>query len=472
MSEIEENKPDFSPFVRIGEYLSTEFLDKVEHLLFLVGSYGISKVSEPLASKASFTEFSMQVHEGWKQAQRQMVPMLLDAIGRRDAAEQEVKRQHALKNTDAKKVANKDLGAAKIEIAFLRRTLDVALWTIAGGDHSLLRRLFVAGGRSNFSAENIQSAMLVAEKINENKNAVALCTDILSDVHVGDLLVSDVLSGKTTFVELKEGEKNIEITKAVKFALESGCEYFEHQTLERYDKTDHKQYERVKKQAVRNQTIIDTIRNEAGTDPNTGAIVNIQRVEDAPRLWSQQIIDCCGRLNSEQPWALSTIDECVHMAAYSRQDMAFVGFCGWMDRIKCDSPIYNLMDSFRIPSARPLGATHLPRDLQVKILRGEILVIICLDLDRLIEVANKKRPGLMRLASKRETMEARKFKLALLEHRGRVLQLKMDDVVENLGGGFRDRVVFDQHSPSQLIDQHIETVDARRVASKKKAKSG
>jgi hypothetical protein len=67
-------------------------------------------------------------------------------------------------------------------------------------------------------------------------------------------------------------------------------------------------------------------------------------------------------------------------------------FTFWMNSIKCESPIVNLMWSFRMPATRPLGATHLPHDLRLKIFRGEIIVVMSFDVEKLMAIANEAIP--------------------------------------------------------------------------------
>lgn len=439
----------------IGRALSQEFLSEAEDLLYLVLSYGIENVKDPLKSKERYLEFTAAVHDGWKQAQLRIAALLIAAIARRDAARDQ-KAIHRRKKDKAREgEASNAVDLADMEIAILRRIMDVVLWTICGGDHSMMRRLFVIGGHSNFSAKNIEDALPVAASYNKDRYQVALCTDMLSYVHVGDLLVSDAKSGTITFVEIKTGEKNMAITRAVNFALDSECGLFEHLTTEQLSQVDRAQYNRVKRQAIRNQTIVDTVRNEGGTDPNTGAIVSVLKTDDPPMLWSDRIVSCYRELSDSKPWSIASIDECVHLGVYNRRDMAFVGFNSWMDRLKCTSPIFNLTDSFRDPSVRPLGATFLPIELQNKILRGDVLVIICLDYERLFQMSNKMHDSVMRSASRRETSEAKRHKLRMLEFNGRLIEMRIGDNALYLGAGFRDRVIFDQHCPSQLVSQNI-----------------
>jgi hypothetical protein len=226
-------------------------------------------------------------------------------------------------------------------------------------------------------------------------------------------------------------------------------------TVAGFDDTDRKHYERVKRQVVRNETIVETIRNEGGTDPNTGNKVVIHATEEPPAFWSERIMRCYEKLGDGKTWAIDTIDECVFLGVYSDQQIAFVGFQAWMRKMQCDSQIFNLTDSFHNPGVRPLGATFLSLELQQKVLRGEILVIMCLDILKMIELANRMKPDFVRLATKAESARMRNKRVGNFTLDGRYVQARVGDDVMYLGGGFRDRILFDQHRPGQLLTHHL-----------------
>ncbi|HEY1755031.1 MAG TPA: hypothetical protein VGG72_06515 [Bryobacteraceae bacterium] len=451
---------DLRPFARLAKYLPDSFVKEAVELLFLVREYGISKNAAPLATSGEYLDFVAQTHDGWKTAQRRIAALMTTALTKRaeeKAARKDCRRRRDKPGEDAAKRA---IWQFDLELKVLQRTLDVILWTIFSGDHSSLRRLFVVGGKHNLSVQNIADALPTAEQFNEDPYTVALCTDMLSSVHVGDLLVANRRTGDIAFVELKAGDKNYGISKIAEVAVLSGCGSFEHIMTANFDETDAKQYERAKRQIERNRTILSTIKNEGGRDPNIGAQVTINAVEDPPELWCSEIMSCYEQLDDSKSWAIATVDKCVHVGVYSEQNIAIVGFKSWMDELKCDSPIYNLADSFYIPSSRPLGATFLSLELQTKVLRGETLIIICLDILRLIEMANQMRPGLLSLGSRADSAKTRGFRMQTLELNGRLIKISTGgDQLEFLGGGFRDRVVFDQQSPSQLIRYHIGSLD-------------
>lgn len=273
---------DFQPFLRLGKYLPEEFMAVAEELLFLVSAYGMSKAPSEPTNEEELGQFFAHVHDGWKEAQVRIAELLTDALARQAAAQADEKEQHRQRNKKGQLEAKRKSHQIRVEIHLLRRTLDVALWTIVQGEHSTLRRLFVVDGNNSLSGKNIAEAMPVANEINEKPLAMAICTDMLSMVHVGDLVVIDRESGEITFVELKSGHKNYVISKAAEFAVESECQAFAHFATADFDQKDAKHYERVKRQAKRNQAIVKTIRDEGGVDQNTGAKVQIEAMGMPP----------------------------------------------------------------------------------------------------------------------------------------------------------------------------------------------
>ena len=445
----------FRPFLRLAKFLSDDFMRQADEWLFLVGHYGASKMSLPPNTLAEWIEFFTHCHDGWKRAQSQIADFLRGALTQEAQLQKEMKEHHRAKDREGQKDAREKAKRVDLEIKIARRMLDVILWTILKGEQSTLRRLVVQGGEHNLSAQNIEDVLPTLEDLNAQPMVMALSTDMLSRVHVGDVLKMDLDTGRIEFLELKSGEKNAQIASTADFAIQSQCEHFEALATAEYSKTDRKHYERVKKQAQRNSTILATIRDERGEDPSTGHKVTITDLGKPIEVWSERIQSCYESLTDDKKWAISSVEECVYLGVYSDPNIGFVGFNGWMDRRGCSSPVFSLTDSFFYSSARPLGSTFLSYDLRSKVLRGEIVVIICLDVLRLIELGNRIRPGSMRLATRAESAMANKLRVQSLTLGDLSVVMRVGDRDTFLGGGILDRIVFDQHLPSQLLEHHL-----------------
>lgn len=448
----------WQPFLRPGKYLSDDFLKIADDWLFLVSAYGISKTPSQPTTKAEFLTFLAHCHDGWKLAQIQIAAFLTQALAKRQAIMNE-KKQHSNKNSEDKKQARIKINKINLEIRVARRMLDVILWTIFGCEHSTLRRLTVKGGQHSLSAENIAVAMDTANYLNKNALVMALSTDMLSSVHVGDLVVVNHENNVgIEFVELKTGKKNAAISSTAEFAVQSECKIFENLATANYNETDKKHYARVKNQLKRNEMILSTIRNEGGIDPNTGDKIIINSITDPIEYWSDRITQCYQSLSDQKTWAIGVVDECIYFGVYTDQPIAFVGFKSWMDSMGCMSQIFNLTDSFYDSSVRPLGATLLPLELKHKVLRGEIIVVMCLDILKFIDLANKIQPDYMRFTTKSETAKINKshrLRKTSLSLDGQFIHTTIGGMTGFIGIGTRDRLLFDQQRPLQLLSQRI-----------------
>ena len=219
------------PFLRLGKYVSEDFLKLAEEWLFLVREYGISKIATRPTSEEEFLAFLALVHDGWKDAQKRIADFLKNALTQLGEARAGEKEHHRLKDKEGQKQARAMSKRLSLEIAIARRMLDVILWTIFEGDQSTLRRLHVDGSEHNLNAANIADAMNAADSFNQDPQVMALSTDMLSFVHVGDLIVANRSEQSISFVELKSGERNADISAAAQFAVQSKCQYFEGMTV-------------------------------------------------------------------------------------------------------------------------------------------------------------------------------------------------------------------------------------------------
>lgn len=451
----EERSAFLRPYLRLAKYLPEDFIDLCEKLLFLVREYGIAKLKPDLDNPKERLKFLQYVHDGWKDAQTQIATHLVELLNEQAKIATLAKAYRKTGDRKGQASVRSDLHRVKLQIAVLRRTLDVVLWTIFKDEQSTLRRLFIKDGQNNFSIKNIDDAMPFANEINKNPNLIAVSTDILSLVHLGDFIVKDVTDNSIKFIELKSGEKNIKISKAAEFSAKSGCEEFDRGVRAGLNKVDVEHFDRAKRQAERGIAITDTIKNEEGVDQNTGDIIKIHTLGEPLELWTEKIVKCYEELNEKKKWAIDTIEGCIHIGVYSAQEAA-MAFGLWMMSMECKSTIYNLLDSYSIPSARPFGATDFPIDLLNKIFRGEVLVVICVNVLELMALGNSLSPGFLTFASKRDSAEARKT-YAPLEYQGRCVQINSAEGKGILGMGSIERMVFDQHCPAQLLRQYIRT---------------
>ena len=98
MLETATTEPDpkrWRPFLRLGKYLSGDFLERASRWLTLVSGYGTSKVPTQPESRAEWLAFFAHCHDGWKQAQKEIAEFLTIALTKLDQAQKEENRTYA-----------------------------------------------------------------------------------------------------------------------------------------------------------------------------------------------------------------------------------------------------------------------------------------------------------------------------------------------------------------------------------------
>ncbi|MCD8566373.1 MAG: hypothetical protein LRY36_00275 [Alphaproteobacteria bacterium] len=458
-----ENKPRkvidkerIRPFALLANVLNDDFKIFCGRLLFLIRENGISRTQPNLENKEEFLEFVKYVHQGWKEAQSIIIDRVLKNLDQIEKLQRKLKEAQQAKNREAVQKITYELNRQKVENTVMRRMVDSIAWSMLKNKPSTIRRLSIKGGHTNFSASNIKDAISTLDLYNKNDYQIALCCDLTTFIHVGDILVFDCQKGLTAFVELKSGNKNLALADLATMAIEAKCDAFEKELNEKLPDKDRRHFERLKKQAQVGKAVSDTLNNERGIDHNTGGNVRIFPTSYGPQSYGSNIVSCYEQLNEQKTWAIDSIDECLHIGVYNRVDQAFVAFNGWMDLIKCTSPIYNITDSFRIPTSTPFAALNLPTRLLEKIIKGEIIILLCLDIRAFMDMANSMFPNFFTYADRKRTAQADRGYMLPLKLEGKAI-LANDGIV---GQGLADRILFDLQSPKQVIKMFKQMMDS------------
>jgi hypothetical protein len=436
------------PFVPLAESLSPEFRTFCERLIFLIRENGISRLTPNLENREEILEFSKYVHEGWKEAQALIIERVLKNLSAISALKADLKNARRARNKDLEKKIDNELHARALENRVMRNMIDSIAWSMLQGETSTIRRLSLKGGHSNFREPNIRDALASLEHFNKSDFEVVICCDLTSFIHVGDLLSFNYLTGQIRFIELKSGSTNAALSKLAQFAVASSCEIFEAQAKDTFTPSEGKQFDRIKRQITKGNQVLDILNNEQGTDPNSGANVRLYPTPYAIMSYASDIVECYEQLSDKKSWAITTVDGCLHVGVYNNPTQAFVAFNGWMDGIKCTSPVYNITDCIRTLHATPFASLGLPTNLLKQIIKGQIMIVMCLDVRAFVEVANTMFPNLLSYADKKASAEADRL-------HGMPLKLGNQAIATASGGyvglGLIDRILFGLRRPQQVI---------------------
>lgn len=434
-----------APFISIGHQLDDEVKKTVIELLYLIREHGIKQLIPDLTKPEEICTLAELVHDGWKKAHLIIAEELTKRLSRSDNLKKRRKKRYESENE--KREVEGGYHKNRIEIIVLRRMLDSIAWTMLKKEHSTIRRLQVPDSASNLSIRNIEDALPTASLWNEDSFTIAICSDMTTFVHIGDLLVYKYIEDRVFFAELKSGKKNMLLADAAHFSITENCDNFEGFLSENLEQTDLKHYNRIKRQLTRGNEVISTLNNEKGYDSHLNRDIKIHPVEIPVERYSDAIVNCCNEITDKKTWSISTVDDCLHIGVYSDCQQGYVAFNGWMEIIKCRSRVYNITDSFSLITALPFASLDLPTEILEKILKGTLIIVMCFDTGEFLRAANDKFPNFLKLGNSKKSR--RDSQIAdLLMHDGQFIESDSGGV---LGSGFIDRIIFDLQSPLNAL---------------------
>lgn len=440
-------KTKMRPFVSSWKLLSPEFISLAKELLFLIRKYGIEKVGEADALKNRI-EFYSAVHEGWKTAQHKIAFEIISRLDLISSLNTQSKELHKQKKSEEKSKILREKKIKEYEVRILRRFIDTIVWVLFRNEHSSIRRLALPDGNDNLSKKNIIDSMIAADLINEDPLSIAIASDLTSFVHAGDLVVYKIGEG-VKLTEVKSGDKNIEFSHAAQFSVETKCEHFDKQYTKDFNDKDIQHYNRTKKQWQRLTDITNTINNGSGYDYYHKQQVSIEDENYIPEFYNQTIVNRWIDIKAGKEWSIDVIDECVYIGAYKTTEMGFIGFNSWMDGTNFKGRVLNISDSISNHFVQPLFNLNIPHELIEDIISGNIIIVLCLDFMKFMQLGNKKHPNLLHLAPlPKASSDPNDYFMVGKEA---IFSYKEGNI-SFIGTGFESRIIFDLQRPKNIID--------------------
>ncbi|MEC4192597.1 hypothetical protein VSP75_15610 [Escherichia coli] len=459
-------KSKLRPFVSSWKQLSPDLISTAKEILFLTRKYGIEKVGEAEALK-NRVEFFAAVHDGWKLVQQKIANEIIVRLDEVASLKAQSKDFHRQKKSEEKFRVLRKAEVKEAEIKVLRRFIDTIVWILFDNEHSSIRRLALPDGNDNLSKQNIIDSMAAADLINKEPTSIAIVSDLTTFVHAGDLVVMKMGQG-VALTEVKTGDKNIEFSHAAQFSVKSKCEHFDKEFTQDFNEKDIKHYNRTKKQWQRLTDITGTINNGSGYDYYHKQQVKIEDENYIPEFYNQDIVDRWTDIKAGKNWSIAVIDECVYVGAYKTTEMGFVGFNSWMDGTDFKGHVFNISDSIGQYFVQPLFNLNLPHELIEDIIDSEVIIVLCLDFRKFMELGNEKYPNLLHLAPLPK----------LFSDPGDYFMIGKQAIFSYkngnksfIGTGLESRIIFDLQRPANIIDWIYKGSDLYATASQSKQAS-
>lgn len=262
--------------------------------------------------------FLTNCHTGWKIAQKKIVVKMLALESEIEESETALKAIPAKESAEyrrLKKLIHDNLNKTQI----LRHLVDTMAWQITKGQLYISRRLYQkVRGDKRLSKTNIESVIEAADQLNENEENFALITDLTTYIQTGDILWVQPGEKALGIVEVKTGDKNREIMDIIHDIADPQIPIEEVLPKIKGDKKTLEQFQRSLDQFQKGFSVASIIQNDGGTDTE-GRKVTIVTPEEATPRFDEAIKKLGEKLQGDQNWAYTTIDDCLHIGIYRKE---------------------------------------------------------------------------------------------------------------------------------------------------------
>jgi len=427
-----------------------EFNKILTQIHYYVMQYGIDKFKPSLTNSIEGAKFMMVVHEGWKIAQDLIIKELLCIQDEISLVTEKIKEHNKNKRKEQSITLKKVIEILELRSLKLKKAIDAIVWQVFQFEDHLLKRLYLEKTISNINRKTLIQTLTFIDSENQKAGVLAICCDLSTFIHVGDVIHLDLINKKLSLIELKEGKKNHELTEILDSSY--GIDY-----LLSLSEDDKKQLERMSKQRWRMSQFELVAKGEQATCIKTNKAIHIPEERRIIDTYESEIVDMYKILMNGKSWAINTIDKCLHIGLYKDHQMAIV-FKAWMAAMKVDSAIIDYLNVFSIPLACPPFSQSIPSDLILKLSTGEIKLMYCLDIPLWIDAMNNLggNEGKFTL----ETLKkSRKIQLEaqgeMLEYKEKIIKFQNKDAITYVGSGILLKILFRYYRPISVLKEFL-----------------
>jgi len=368
-----------------------DFENKVEFIYYHITKYGIDYVGGDfdITDETKSEEFIKKVHEGWKIAQDNIVDELILIENTRKENKKHLKEANSNRDEILKQQYLKENKNLDFNEHILRKLADSIAWQILRENH-IVRRFCTSDKLQTIQPSNLKREKKFVDSYNEsNPLSFALLSDITSFIQIGDALIFNYEGYAIAVVELKDGEINEIVGKAVdNFYKTGGCERYLHFFKEEHGEKALKQFERMIKQDLKGVRLTQVLNEGEGIDP-IGDKIKIPDPVYPTTHFEEYIVQLLKDVDTEN-YSLGFIDSCLYIGAYSsKYPCPEIAFKLWM---KGQGNKYFICD-FRLILFQqvviPPFILPLPKEQIFDLIFGRKLILFCLNFDEWMKLGEE-----------------------------------------------------------------------------------
>jgi len=322
------------------------------------------------------------IHKGFKKAQHLIIEELLKIQSEQKKVRELLKESRRNKN-DNINVLNNQSYLLDYKETILKHLADTIFWHLIQGQLHIARRFYqFSPGCKKLEDTNYKSVLATADGINSNPDNFVLLTDITNWVQMGDLF--GYKDGNMVLIEVKEGEKNIEILNDLNEFSKSQMAVDSFFQKYKYRPHELNQIKRILKQNKVAKDELKIINSDKGFDPVTGKKIKIVTPKEETSYYYDELHQLEIQLSQKKDWAYTVVDNCLHIGLY-KEKWKLLGK-SLLEIIAKDQGISHklIVDARSVMKAPDTPLLFLPfsKQLILDVLMCRVIMYLMLDIDK------------------------------------------------------------------------------------------
>lgn len=445
-----------------------DFNKVLKELFYLTCEYGIERCKPSKDDTLQQIKFYQLVHEGWKASQNLAVKEILDIQKEIAAIKRKIKNYNRRKDRKRSKELRDVITLLEGRKRKIQFAVNAIVWTIFRLQHHIVRRFFLKDGINNIEKYSLFKTFEFVDQVNKDPNKCAICCDLTTFMHVGDVLIIDLLKkneSPISLVELKEGVINNKCQDVLSQFYQTECPKNLYFNTRNFEKSEIDQLKRMARQQWRSAAALSAINTGEGFDISTEQKLTIPDEEFIIESYDEIILEMFNELSDEKAWSIRDIDNCLFLGLYRDPRLSEGGFQGWMEGIGVDSPVWNYQNVFSIPLARPPFTLLFPPNLIKGLVTGEIILKMCLHVPFWIEKLNANyHEAKIGLETIKRSRKADLKPGDLFKYNGQLIKFTTGGYDGYIGSGILSKILFDFYRPLDAMRPMITSPNKSNAA--------
>lgn len=430
---------------------------KIREIFYLVGEYGIKNTPNYKVfskSEEEKKEFLINCRKGFRLGQKVMVieaVRILTEFKKKKVIEKKAKKQ---KDKKLLEELAEDIWQLEYDLALIRHFADFLAWLVFRNEWHKIRR-FYSGERTRPSLleSNLQSVLASVEHFHSLDDLnFALITDLTSFIDIGDLIV--MTADKVLFIECKSGQVQQHIFEFIEELL---TDDFDPAKVDYTNKNNKffDQLERTLRQQERNSHAVKFFNTEEGIDPFSKKEIKLT-ISTAKPVYYHEILEKVANESFEDDSAYNSVEDIIHIAAYRESKLGPSKFI-FDTMLKNELENYIIIDYMQLvyaPLKEPLLFKSIGKETIFDLMFNRLYIFLALDLDKLIELFNKKGVKARWLTEKETNKYLSQGPPKPFVYNKRGIQISTNGHTLVLGTTFTVNLLLDNMTPSALVNRY------------------